>query len=75
MKDPRIEKLAEILINYSVELKPGEKILIENIGDEVPLTRALIREAYKAGGIPYLTIKNHELLRILLHDCTEQQIK
>lgn len=75
MKDPRIEKLAEILINYSVQLKPGEKILIEVIGNEVPLTRALIREAYKAGGIPFLTIKNHELLRVLLNECTEEQIK
>ncbi len=75
MKDPRIEKLAENLINYSCELKKGEKILIENIGDEVPLTRALIREAYKVGAIPYLTIKNSELERVLLEQCTEEQIK
>jgi aminopeptidase len=75
MKDPRIEQLAKNLINYSVELKPGEKILIENIGNEVPLTQALIREAYKAGGIPFLTIKNHELLRVLLNNCTVEQMK
>ncbi len=75
MKDPRIEKLAENLINYSVELKPGEKILIENIGGEIPLTKALINQAYKAGGQPYLTIKNHELLRFLLNECTVEQIK
>jgi aminopeptidase len=62
MKDPRIEKLAENLINYSVELKPGEKILIEVIGNELPLTKALIRHAYKAGGVPFFTIKNNELL-------------
>lgn len=75
MKDPRIEKLAENLINYSVELKPGEKILIENIGNEVPLTKELIKHAYKAGGIPYLNIINQELLRVLLNECTEEQLK
>lgn len=75
MKDPRIEKLAKNLINYSVELKPGEKILIENIGNEVPLTKALIQEAYKAGGVPYLTIKNNELLRVLLSECTREQLE
>lgn len=75
MKDSRIEKLAKNLINYSCELKPGEKILIENIGDEVPLSRALIREAYKVGAIPYLTVKNPELERVLLEQCTEEQIK
>lgn len=75
MKDPRIEQLAQNLIHYSVELKPGEKILIENFGNEVPLTRALIREAYKAGGVPYISIKNHELLRVLLSECNEEQMK
>lgn len=75
MNDPRIEQLAKNLIHYSVELKPGEKILIENIGNEVPLVRALIREAYKAGGVPFLSIKNNELLRILLQDATEEQLK
>lgn len=75
MNDPRIEKLAQNLINYSCELKAGEKILIENIGNEVLLSRALIREAYKVGAIPYLTIKNPELERVLLEQCTEEQMK
>jgi aminopeptidase len=75
MKDPRVEKLAENLINYSVELKAGEKVLIETIGFEIPLAKELIKQAYKAGGIPYLTIKNQELLRTLLSECTEEQLK
>lgn len=75
MNDPRIEKLAQNLINYSCELKAGEKILIENIGNEIPLSRALIREAYKVGAIPYRTIKNPELERVLLEQCTEEQMK
>ena len=31
MIDPRMTQLAEVLIHYSTELKPGEKILIEAI--------------------------------------------
>lgn len=75
MKDPRIELLAKTLINYSVNLQPGENILIENFGNEVPLTKELIKEAYKAGGVPYLSIKNNELLRVLLNECSDEQIK
>ncbi|HHV58715.1 MAG TPA: aminopeptidase [Clostridiaceae bacterium] len=75
MKDPRIEKLAKNLINYSCRLQTGEKILIENFGNEVPLTRELIREAYRAGGVPFLNIKNDELDRVLLSECTEEQVK
>jgi aminopeptidase len=75
MMDPRITKLAENIINYSVNLKKGEKILIENIGNELPLTKELIKEAYKAGGVPFLTIKNNQLLKTLLINSSEEQIK
>ena len=54
MKDPRIEKLANMLINYSIELKPGENILIETTGEGIDLTKALIKEVYKVGGVPLL---------------------
>jgi len=75
MKDARIIKLAENIINYSVEIKKGEKILIETFGDSFELTRELVRQTYKAGGIPYLTNKNNELIRVLLEGCNEEQIK
>lgn len=75
MKDQRIDQLAKTLINYSVELKPGENILIESIGSELPLVKALIKETFKAGGVPFVTIKNNELLRELLNECSVEQIK
>lgn len=75
MKEPRMTVLAENIINYSVGLKKGEKILIENIGNEVLLTKELIKQAYKAGGVPFITIKNNELLRVFLNECSEDQIK
>lgn len=75
MKDSRIEKLAQNLINYSVELKHGEKLLIEVIGSETALVKELVKEAYKVGGIPFVTIKNNEIQRVLLNSCTEEQIK
>jgi aminopeptidase len=39
MKDHRIEQLAEILINYSVDLKPGENLLIDIVGSETMLVK------------------------------------
>ena len=73
MKDPRIDQLAKSIINYSVELKQGEKILIEVHGLEIPLAQALIKYAYEAGGHPFLTINNHTLLRELLKGITVEQ--
>lgn len=66
MFDQRFEDLAKNLIHYSVELKPGEKILIEISGLEIPLARALVKEAYRAGAQPFLSIVNHTLQREIL---------
>ncbi|MGI6711187.1 MAG: aminopeptidase [Bacillota bacterium] len=74
MSDPRFKTLAANLINYSVELKPGEKILIETVGFETPFTMELVKAAYQAGGIPFVSIKNQEINRTLLENATKEQM-
>lgn len=75
MKDSRIEYLAKQLIRYSVNLKSGEKVLIELIGDEIELLDAIVKEAYNVGGIPYVTLKKPEVSRALLIGASEEQLK
>lgn len=75
MKDPRISTLAHNLINYSCRLQPGEKILIEAEGLELPLVKELVKEAYKAKGIPFVTIKNSEVTRELLLNTSKEQLE
>lgn len=75
MVDPRICQLAKNLVNYSCAIKPGEKILIENIGLELPLVREIIKEVYAAGGIPFTTIKHNAVERALLLGASEEQMK
>lgn len=49
MPDPRVTKLAEVLVRYSLDLKPGQQfaILTTPLADE--LTLAVYAEALKAG--------------------------
>ena len=75
MRDSRVETLAGKLINYSCRLQPGERVLIEAIGLEMPLATALIEQAYEAGGVPLVTIKNGSVDRALLMGCNAQQMK
>lgn len=75
MKDPRIEKLAYNLVNHSVNVKPGEKVLIQNNNLESALVKALIKEIYKKGGIPFVSIKDRAVERELLLGATEEQMK
>lgn len=73
MKDPRITLLAKNLINYSVNLKKGEKVLIENFGIQTELVTALVQEAYAAGGFPFVSLKDHQVDRALLMGAKEEQ--
>jgi aminopeptidase len=75
MKDPRIGTLAKNLINYSVKLQKGEKILIENFGLQRELVNALVNEAYAAGGYPFVLLKDHQVDRALLMGAKEEQYK
>jgi aminopeptidase len=72
--DPRTETLAYQLIHYSVRLKKGEKVLIEIFDDGQPLARSIVREVYKVGGVPFLTIKNNRLQRELLMQASKEQM-
>ncbi len=49
--DPRIEKVASVLVNYSVEVKPGDLVMLR-VGDPVaePLALATYRQIIQAGG-------------------------
>ncbi len=49
MADPRILKLAKLLIHYSLELKPGEKFFLRTHPLASELTLAVYEEAIKAG--------------------------
>ena len=72
--DQRIEKLAKKLTGYSVEVQPGERVLISYEGEHVkPLVLSLIREVYAAGGIPFAEVRDSQVQRELLLGATEEQ--
>ena len=76
MSDPRNEKLADLLVHYSCRLRAGEKILIDYTGEEcVPLIRCLVKEVYRAGGLPYVNAQDRTVLRELLLGATEDQLR
>ena len=74
MIDPRVRKLAHNLVNFSCALQPGEKILIESIGGNDPLTQVLIQEAYAAGGVPFVWLGEKSVDRALLMGCQDEQL-
>lgn len=73
MKDSRFNLLAQNIIDYSVELKKGENILIEIAGLEIPLARALVKRVYEIEAHPFINIVNHTLQREILKGLSLEQ--
>lgn len=75
MFDPRIIKLADGLVNFSCQTQPGENVLIESIGGNDDLARALVKAVYKAGATPFLWLGDKAMNRELLLNCNVEQLK
>ena len=52
MPDPRVTKLAKVLVQYSVEIQKGQQVVIRTSPDADELTLAVYEEVIKAGGHP-----------------------
>lgn len=73
--DERIKVLAHNLVNYSMEVKAGEKVLIEHYGPATQdLARQIVKEVYKAGGVPFVRYTDTRLQREILLNCSQEQI-
>ncbi|MCB0183301.1 MAG: aminopeptidase [Caldilineaceae bacterium] len=65
--DVRIQKMAQVLINYSLAVKPGERVLLRASSPAAePLVQALYQEVLKVGAhpIPYIHLRHEESLAL-----------
>jgi aminopeptidase len=73
MKDPRLDRLAHVLIDHSCQLEGGETLLIEayDLPDPALVCR-LVELAAERGAVPLVTWKSNQVLRSLyMHGTTE----
>jgi aminopeptidase len=75
MHDSRITTLARTLVRYSVNVKKGEKVLIQSNGVEPSLVNSLIKEVYAIGGFPFVQLNDHRVLRELYLGTSEEHMK
>jgi len=74
VKDPRYEKLAQVLVNYSVEVQKGNLVEINSVPVAGPLVTEVYREVLKAGGHPYTRIYLPALREIYLKTAKKHQL-
>jgi len=74
MIDPRITKLAELLINHSCRLQAGEHVLIEAFDVPESIVIELIRAARRAGGHPHAAWRSNRVLRALNEAAADENL-
>ncbi|MBN1319312.1 MAG: aminopeptidase [Thermoleophilia bacterium] len=74
MRDPRLETLSNNILDYSLDLQPGDKVLIEGESGSVELMIALVEGAYTRGAVPYVELGDERLRRAYLLGATREQM-
>ena len=74
MSDPRVERLASVLVDYSVGAKEGQQITIEGPAVAAPLIREVFRCILAAGAHPLPRIGIEGMLEHLMLEGSDAQL-
>ncbi|MFH1382672.1 MAG: aminopeptidase [Chloroflexota bacterium] len=75
MADPRIEKLARTLVEYSVAVRPGDKVIINGSTLAEPLLKEIYTRVLQAGGHPLTMAALPGLEEIFYRYASDEQLK
>lgn len=74
MADARVEKLAELLVNYCTEVKPGDWVLVRGHVAALPLIEQTVKQVALAGGNPTIQLDSDELDAAFIQHASETQL-
>ncbi|MEK8131919.1 aminopeptidase [Paenibacillus filicis] len=76
MRDPRLHTLARNIVQYSLDVQPGEKVLIEMSGiRDTELASSLVEEVYARGGRPFVDLIDMQVHAALLTGATQEHLE
>ncbi|MFA5863479.1 MAG: aminopeptidase [Phycisphaerae bacterium] len=75
MTDPRLSKLAKVLVTYSIGAKPGQLIRITGGTIAEPLIIELTREILAAGAHPAIFMTPDEVAEMFYKNANDEQLK
>jgi len=74
MADARLARLGELIVGYSLGLKPGKVIRVDTPLAGMPLALELYRAALRAGAFPYANVEVEQLPEILVLEGADEQL-
>jgi len=75
MRDPRVAKLADIIVNYCCKVKKGELILVNGNELSKPLILEIFKAALQCGAHPYVRLAVDGLQEAFLKEAKDFQLK
>ena len=75
MADIRTEKLAELIVQYSVAVKPGDKVAIMAPEVATPLVNAVYTKVLQAGGHPLVMSRSNDTTELLFRYGSREQLE
>jgi aminopeptidase len=66
MRDERLDRLADLLLTYSLKLKKGDLFEINGGIPAKPLIKSLIKRAHTVGAVPFVKLTDDEINRLFL---------
>ena len=75
MYDPRLRKLADVLVNYSAGVKNGDLLRITGAPVSAPLVTEIFARAIEAGANPYVRMAPDPLTEIFLKTASDDQLE
>lgn len=75
MRDERLDRLADVLVRYSSEVKKGELVMIQADPISMPLVEALYEKCLEVGAHPFWRARSDALAEILLEKGLEGQLE
>lgn len=74
MRDPKLNKWAELLINYSINAEKHHSVLIQGDIGALPLIEACYEECVKVGAYPECLFNHDRLNEYFLKNASQEQL-
>jgi len=74
MSDIRLQRLAQVLVQYSLGIKKGDRLAIQTGAIAAPLVREVVREALRAGAHPETFVSIPGVREIMLKEGSDEQL-
>src|SRR5262245_48382534 len=74
MADIRLQRMARLLVQYSLGIKKGDRLAIVTGPQAAPLVREVVREAVRAGAYPETFVSLPGVQEVILKEGSDKQL-